>query len=87
MEAESKKATAREIGGSHKKGELEVIMLKDPIVNEIRKAGEQLAREANYDLHTLFENMRDSEKKSKDKVVSKIKYKASSRLNGVVREK
>jgi hypothetical protein len=62
-------------------------MLKDPIVNEIRKAGEQLAREANYDLHTFFENMRDSEKKRKDKVVSKIKYEAPSRLNGVVREK
>lgn len=29
-------------------------MRKDPIVNEIRKAGEQLAREANYDLHTFF---------------------------------
>lgn len=62
-------------------------MLKDPIVSEIRKAGEQLAREANYDLHTFFENMRDSEKKRKDNVVSKIKYKLPSRLDGIVREK
>ena len=62
-------------------------MLKDPIVNETRKAGEQLAREANYDLHTFFENMRDNEKKRKDKVVSKIKYKAPPRLDSIVREK
>ena len=62
-------------------------MLKDPIVSEIGKAGEQLAREANYDLHTFFENMRDSEKKRKDKVVSKLKYKEPSRLDSIVREK
>ena len=62
-------------------------MLKDPIVCETRKAGEQLAREANYDLHTFFENMRGSEKKRKDKVVSKLKYKTPPKLDGIVHEK
>lgn len=62
-------------------------MRKDPIVSEVRKAGEQLAKEANYDLHTFFENMRQSEEKSKGKAVLKTKYKPPSRLNDVVREK
>lgn len=31
-------------------------MYKDPIVEEVRKIGEELAKEANYDIHTLFEN-------------------------------
>ena len=62
-------------------------MRKDPIVSEVRKAGEQLAKEAGYNLHMFFENMRESEKKSKDKVAPKTKYKSRSRLDGVVREK
>ena len=31
-------------------------MWKDPIVQEVRKAGEELARQADYDLHTFFRN-------------------------------
>jgi hypothetical protein len=62
-------------------------MRKDPIVNETRKAGERLAKEANYDLHTFFENMRQSEKKLKGPVISKTKYKSRSRLDGLVRDK
>ncbi len=37
-----------------------VIMGKDPIVQEVRKAGEILAKQANYDLHTFFQNMRNN---------------------------
>jgi hypothetical protein len=62
-------------------------MWNDPVVKEVRKAGEQLAKDANYDLHTFFENMRESEKKRKDKTVSKTKYKSLSRLGDVLREK
>ncbi len=29
-------------------------MWKDPIAEEVRKAGEKLAQEANYDLHTFL---------------------------------
>jgi hypothetical protein len=66
---------------------MEGIMWDDPVVKEIRKAGEQLAKDANYDLHTFFENMRESEKKRKDKTVSKTKYKSLSRLEDILREK
>lgn len=54
-------------------------MWKDPIVEEVRKAGEQLAKQAEYNLHVFFQNLRENEKKRKAKVVSKIKYKTTSR--------
>ena len=50
-------------------------MWKDPIVEEVRRAREELARRANYDLHTFFENLRKSERKRKAKVVPMIKGK------------
>ena len=50
-------------------------MFKDVIVQEVRKAGEELAKRANYNLHSLFQNLRNNEKKSKAKVVSKLKDK------------
>jgi len=46
-------------------------MSEDPIVKEVREAGEELARRANYDLHTFFQNLRNNEKKHKRKVVSR----------------
>lgn len=42
-------------------------MWRDPIVEEVRKAGEQLARRANYDLHTFFQNLRNNEKNKEGK--------------------
>ena len=50
-------------------------MWQDPIVEEVRKAGEELARRANYDLHTFFENLRKSQSKRNARVVSRIKDK------------
>lgn len=50
-------------------------MWKDPIVQEVRKAGEKLAKSSNYKLQSLFENLRANEKKSKAKVVSGLKGK------------
>jgi hypothetical protein len=45
----------------------------DPIVQDVRQAGEELAKKANYDLHTFFRNLRDNEKKRKAKIVSRYK--------------
>lgn len=47
-------------------------MWKDLIVQDVRKAGEELAKEANYDLHTFFQNLRNNEKKESYKVVDQI---------------
>lgn len=48
-------------------------MWEDPIVDEVRKAGEDLAKQANYDLHTFFQNLRNNEKKQKYKIISRLK--------------
>jgi len=48
-------------------------VLNDPIVQEVRKAGEELAKQANYDLHAFFQNLRNNEKKRDYKVVSRLK--------------
>ncbi len=50
-------------------------MRQDPIVEDVRKAGEELARKANHDLHTFFQNLRNNEKKRKAKVVSRLQDK------------
>jgi len=54
-------------------------MWKDPIVEEVHKAREELFKQANYDLHTLFENLRKSQKERNAKVVSKKKKTACSK--------
>lgn len=48
-------------------------MWKDPIVQEVRKAGEELAKKSNYSLKDLFQSLRKNEKKSKAKVQTRIK--------------
>jgi len=54
-------------------------MWQDPIVQDVRKAGEELARRANYNLHTFFQNLRSNEKARKSKVISRLGNKVSSR--------
>lgn len=46
-------------------------MWEDPIVKEVRKAGENLAQTANYNLEKFFEHLRKNEKELNLKVVSK----------------
>ena len=48
-------------------------MWKDPIVQEIPKAGEELAKQANFCLDTFFQNLRNNEKKFNNKIVTKFK--------------
>ena len=50
-------------------------MWKDPIVQEVRKPGEDLAERANYSLRDVFHRLRANEKKSKAKVVARTKKK------------
>ena len=56
-------------------------MWQDPIVEEVRKAGEELARRANYDLHTFFENLRKNQNKRNARVVSRAKDETVNRLD------
>lgn len=50
-------------------------MWKDPIVEEVRKAGEELAKKSNYSLQDMLQNLRESEKKSKAIVRTMVKEK------------
>ncbi|OGW17791.1 MAG: hypothetical protein A3G93_15270 [Nitrospinae bacterium RIFCSPLOWO2_12_FULL_45_22] len=52
-------------------------MWQDPIVQDVRKAGEELARRANYNLHTFFQNLRNNEKELNPKVVSRVEDKVT----------
>ena len=45
-------------------------MRKDPIIEEVRKAGENLAREAGYNVHSFFNLLREREKLHVARVVS-----------------
>ena len=53
-------------------------MWQDPIVQDVHKAGEELARRAGYNLHIFFQNLRNNERERNPKVVSraenKVKY-------------
>jgi hypothetical protein len=48
-------------------------MWKDPIVEEVRNAGAELAKKANYNLQGLFQNLRNNEKKNKVKAQTRVK--------------
>jgi len=50
---------------------------RDPIIQDVRIAGEELARQADYDLHTFFQNMRKNEERRNSKVVSRIESKVA----------
>jgi len=47
--------------------------MKDPIVEEVRKAGADFAKKSGYNLTAMLQSLRDSEKKSKAKVRAVIK--------------
>lgn len=53
-------------------------MWKDPIVQEVREAGENLAKKANYKVKKFFSNLRENEKHRKLNVVSKVKKELES---------
>ncbi len=52
-------------------------MWQDPIVKEVRKVGEELAKKTHYNLQDLIQNLRNNEKKSKAKVSPRLKEKNS----------
>lgn len=50
-------------------------MWKDPIVEEVRKAGAELAKKSNYNLQSMLQSLRENEKKSKAIVRPMVKAK------------
>lgn len=46
-------------------------MWKDPIVEEIHRIREDIAKENNYDLDMLFRSLQERERQHKERVVSR----------------
>jgi hypothetical protein len=44
-------------------------MYEDPIVTEVRKAGQALAEQAEGDLHTFFQRLREAQQQYRDRLV------------------
>ena len=44
-------------------------MYEDPIVTEVRNAGQTLANQAEGDLHTFFELLREAQKQYQERLV------------------
>jgi hypothetical protein len=44
-------------------------MYEDPIVTEVRKAGQTLANQADGDLHTFFQRLREAQKQYPERLV------------------
>lgn len=55
-------------------------MWEDPVVKDVRKAGEELAKQSKYDMDQLFKRLRENEKKSKFKIVSRTELKDAREL-------
>jgi sulfatase maturation enzyme AslB (radical SAM superfamily) len=66
-------------------------MWKDPIVEEVRKVREKLWKEANYDVHTYFENAEkaveriEKEYGIKWKKVTRVNNKCNMKINNLYR--
>ena len=59
-------------------------MWRDPIVEEVRKAREELFRQANYDLHTFFENIKKIQEERKARMISKKDKDMCSKMSDVI---
>ncbi len=46
-------------------------MVKDPIVEEVRKSRQKHAAKFNYDLRKIFEDLRSRQKETNHKIVSR----------------
>jgi hypothetical protein len=44
-------------------------MYEDPIVTEVRKAGQSLAEQAEGNLHTFFQHLREAQKQYQERLV------------------
>jgi len=60
-------------------------MSVDPIVEEVRKAGRELAEEAKGDLRQFFTNLRQAQEKYRDRLTVKIAKELESELPCVSR--
>ena len=61
-------------------------MGEDPIVSEVRRIREQLARKFNFDLHAIFEDLRDRQTSVGSRLVRRPKKSRVDHLGGPDRD-
>jgi hypothetical protein len=45
-------------------------MINDPIVNEVRRARDELAKKFNYDVDAIFSDLREKQRKHSNRIVN-----------------
>ena len=45
-------------------------MINDPIVNEVRRVRDELAKKFNYDVDAIFSDLREKQRKFSDRIVN-----------------
>ena len=55
-------------------------MINDPIVKEVRKAGEKLAKKSDYNVHIFFEKLRKNESLRNFKIVKQKMIKGKNNI-------
>ena len=55
-------------------------MLRDPIVEQVRRAGRQLEKEAGGDVHRFFENLRAAQARYRERLVKRVPRRRSARV-------
>ncbi len=45
-------------------------MINDPIVNEVRRVRDELAKKFNYDVDAIFSDLREKQKKYSNRIVN-----------------
>jgi len=45
-------------------------MINDPIVNEVRRVRDELAKKFNYDVDAIFYDLREKQKKHRNRIVN-----------------
>ena len=62
-------------------------MTPDPVIAELHRIKDDIAKEFNYDVHALFEHIRQLEKTSGRTYVSFVKPKKTSKKSSVAAKK
>ncbi len=56
-------------------------MINDPIVNEVRRIRDELAKEFNYDVDAIFADLREKQKKHSNRIVNLMKDRKVEQAN------
>ena len=56
-------------------------MINDPIVNEVRRVRDELAKKFNYDVDAIFSDLREKQRKYSNRIVNLRKQRTGEQAN------